>query len=71
MKSKLPFNQEMFININEGRVSEGKKASALIDFVGEVLSYPLIIRLSGVFKKTMGILLTLSILVYKSGSADF
>ena len=54
MKSKLAFNQETFIHINEGRVSEGKNASALIDFVGEILKYPLITSLLGVFKKNNG-----------------
>ena len=66
MKSKLAFNQGIFIHINESRVSEGKRASTLFYFIGKMLSYPLVFILLGILEKLVGILLTLPIPIYKS-----
>jgi acetyltransferase-like isoleucine patch superfamily enzyme len=66
MKSKLAFDQNMFIHINEGRISEGKKPLVLFELVGKLLIYPLVFIPLSFFERIVGILLALPIPFYKS-----
>ena len=66
MKSKLVFNHNMLIHINEARISEGKPSSALIDIARKFLTQPCIYIPLGFIEKVLSILLSLPIPIYSS-----
>ncbi len=66
MKSKLAFDHNMLIHINEARVAEGKQASALIGLAVKALSHPLMYLPLGFIEKVVGVLLALPIPIYSS-----
>lgn len=66
MKSQLVFNHNMLNHINQARVAEGKKTSALIELAGNTLNKPYVYVPLGILERLAGILLSLPIPIYSS-----
>lgn len=66
MKQKLAFDHNMLAHINDGRIAEGRQASALIALAGKFLRHPFIYVPLGFIEKVLGVFLALQIPLYSS-----